>query len=189
MKKLVTNARLAAIVGTLTLLPGAVMMTLLFLGIEPPLGPLGDLLRAQPDGSTMLGISTAVVLGVVVVLPFLGVLAVAALRKQKAAVSDIGLAAGIGLLVVAPMMLLQTTVGRASYSSFPLFLFGLIWLLTTVFAAVAAPSVRAIRSGEGVLAHPGLLATKVLFLILIAVFWMGLVVDQMPCFVGVPNCD
>lgn len=23
----------------------------------------------------------------------------------------------------------------------------------------------------------------------IAVFWSGLVLDQMPCFLGVPNCD
>ena len=30
---------------------------------------------------------------------------------------------------------------------------------------------------------------KVVLLGLVAWYWIGLVIDQMPCFLGAPNCD
>ncbi len=33
------------------------------------------------------------------------------------------------------------------------------------------------------------LMPRVAIVVLIAWLWVGLVVDQMPCFLGVPNCD
>jgi hypothetical protein len=51
------------------------------------------------------------------------------------------------------------------------------------------PTARRVRAGNGgVAAHPETIGMLAL-LVLIAWFWVGLVDDQMPCFLGVPNCD
>lgn len=189
MKRFLSGSRFAAGIGVLTILPGALLMLLLFLGIEPPLGPLRDPLAAPPDGSTVLGIGSFVALGFIVVLPVIGIVVIGAVGKVGNPVYDIGVGAAIGTLAVLPFIALQMTLGRASYSQFPVPLFALLWLLPALFAVVAAPTVRAARGGESVLAKPGLLVSRVLFLVLIGIFWAGLVTDQMPCFVGMPNCD
>lgn len=68
-------------------------------------------------------------------------------------------------------------------------LFGLLWLLPTAFVALAAPIVRGARAGHGILANPAGILLRLLLLLLLAVAWTGLLIDQMPCFLGVPNCD
>lgn len=52
-----------------------------------------------------------------------------------------------------------------------------------------APMVREARAGNSLIANPFSLVLRVAVLILIAWLWIGSVVDQMPCFPGVPNCD
>jgi hypothetical protein len=42
---------------------------------------------------------------------------------------------------------------------------------------------------ERLLASPVALLLRITFLALILVFWVSLVNDQMPCFLGIPNCD
>jgi len=37
--------------------------------------------------------------------------------------------------------------------------------------------------------NPIRLLLKVVFMILIAGLWVGILLDQMPCFLGVLNCD
>lgn len=49
--------------------------------------------------------------------------------------------------------------------------------------------VREARAGNSLIANPFSLVLRVAVLILIAWLWIGSVVDQMPCFPGVPNCD
>ena len=39
------------------------------------------------------------------------------------------------------------------------------------------------------MAHPTNLLFRVAFLALIAIIWAGILIDQLPCFLGVPNCD
>jgi hypothetical protein len=39
------------------------------------------------------------------------------------------------------------------------------------------------------MANPINLLLRVAFLALIAWMWGGILIDQMPCFLGVPNCD
>jgi hypothetical protein len=68
-------------------------------------------------------------------------------------------------------------------------LLALIWLLTTAFVAALIPMLQSVRAGEDLLAHPLGLSIRVLLLALIAMMWAAIVVDQLPCFLGVPNCD
>jgi hypothetical protein len=95
-------------------------------------------------------------------------------------------AALVSTALVAPLLYLELRYG---YSDFPYPLFAILWLVPAVFVFAAVPLVRAIRAGESVLTHPVVLSLRVSILVLAALFWVAIVNDQMPCFLGVPNCD
>jgi hypothetical protein len=64
-------------------------------------------------------------------------------------------------------------------------------LLLCVLAGliVRGPMVQTIRSGGSLLAHPANLLLAVVIVAFIARLVIGLIVDQYPCWIGVPNCD
>ncbi len=95
----------------------------------------------------------------------------------------------ISTLLVLPFMVLEWVKRRAFQEEFPLPLFGLLWLLPVAFILLLTPVVRVIRVGKSLRGKPLLLFLRVVFLILIAMLWTSLLLDQMPCFLGVPNCD
>ncbi len=101
----------------------------------------------------------------------------------------IGVAAFISLILVAPFVFLELRYGSHNYSRFPIVLFGMLWALGTVFLITVAPIARTVRAGGSLLAHPVTLLFRLVFLVLIALMWGGIVNDQLPCFLGVPNCD
>ncbi|MGQ0604493.1 MAG: hypothetical protein ACT4QE_22665 [Anaerolineales bacterium] len=68
-------------------------------------------------------------------------------------------------------------------------LFGLLWLLPIAFIIILMPIVRDVRAGNTLTAQPILLLFRVVLLAVIAMFWGGILIDQFPCFIGVPNCD
>jgi len=127
MKLQFSNPKAAALLGLLGVLPGALFLPLLMLGIEPPLGPLKQLLSAPPDVPNVAG--TLVALALVVGLP-----------------------AAAGLLNLAPIA-------------------------------------RGLRAGSGLGAYPLNLLVAVAAVSLLALFAAGVIVDQYPCWIGVPNCD
>jgi hypothetical protein len=92
-------------------------------------------------------------------------------------------------LLVAPLIYLELHHAAKNYASFPYVLFAVLWLAPAAFLLTAASMLRAMRGGENVLARPAVFAISLAFLVLAAFFWAGLVNDQMPCFLGVPNCD
>jgi hypothetical protein len=59
-----------------------------------------------------------------------------------------------------------------------------------IFIALLMPIVRNLRqAGNSLMANPVGLLLRIVFLLLIAWMWASLLIDQMPCFLGVPNCD
>lgn len=72
---------------------------------------------------------------------------------------------------------------------------GQIISLTLISIPVAAgiiaggPIVRTLRVGGSLFAHPIHLIIVVVISFLFAAGLVGLIVDQWPCFIGVPNCD
>lgn len=94
----------------------------------------------------------------------------------------------IGFVLTLPFILLEI-LNRGLTSNFPLPLFGFLWLLPTIFTATLLPIVRYLRAGGGLLDHPLGLFSRLLVLFLIAALWMGVLADQIPCFLGIPNCD
>ena len=107
----------------------------------------------------------------------------------KPITADLKAAAVIGLILVFPFMLLEWVTRRDLPGSFPIPLFIFLWVLPVAFVVLIFPIVRTVRAGNSVTAKPLNLLLRVAFLILIAALWAGAFVDQLPCFVGVPNCD
>ena len=64
------------------------------------------------------------------------------------------------------------------------------WLLSVIaFVVTVAPIVRDARAGRGITTHPVNLALAIVILFFVGGFVVSLVVDQYPCWTGVPNCD
>jgi len=95
----------------------------------------------------------------------------------------------IGLLLVIPFMVMEVINTQDLNAIFNVPLYGFMWLLPMVFIAVLMPIVQNVRAGNSLMAKPVSLIISVAFLVLIALMWTTLIVDQMPCFLGVPNCD
>ena len=95
----------------------------------------------------------------------------------------------VSSILVLPFLILELVTRRSYDEVFPIPLFALLWLLPLSFTIVVMPILRALPGG----ATSGLprlrLIPRLLLLILIAWLWLGIVVDQMPCFLGVLNCD
>lgn len=98
--------------------------------------------------------------------------------------------AAVSFLLVAPLAVLEgVNTGGFTLYGFPTALFGALWLLGFVFLLLFMPVVNRFRSGMSITEHPVNFGVKAVAMILIAIVWVGLVNDQMPCFMGVPNCD
>lgn len=95
----------------------------------------------------------------------------------------------ISLVLVFPFIILELVNRRNFHEGFPIVLFGLMWLLPMIFIVTLMPVVRNVRAGNSIMANPIILLIRVVFLAFIVWMWFGIVIDQMPCFLGVPNCD
>jgi hypothetical protein len=95
----------------------------------------------------------------------------------------------ISLILVLPFMLLELVNRRTYHEGFPVVVFGLLWLLPIAFIVMLMPIVQTVRAGSSILAKPLTLVLRVALLVLVAWLWGGILIDQLPCFLGVPNCD
>jgi len=95
----------------------------------------------------------------------------------------------ISLFLVLPFMILELINLRSSQQGFPVVLFALMWLLTFAFILILMPIVRSLRGENRNLKNPITLLPNVVLLTLIAGILVSLIIDQMPCFLGIPNCD
>ena len=108
---------------------------------------------------------------------------------MKTFCGDFWLAASLGLLLVLPFVVLELMFGQTSYSDFPVPLFGSLWFLAAMLIAALAPMIQTLRTGGILLVNPLTLALRIALIGVIAAFFFGLIEDQMPCFLGAPNCD
>ncbi len=105
--------------------------------------------------------------------------------------STFAAAAVISTVLVAPLLFLdlrQHTLTSPRPSDYAA-LFGLLWVLPVAFVMIVMPVGRAFRSGDTLLRRPSALAVRIVLLVLVAAMWLRVVSDQMPCFMGIPNCD
>ena len=95
----------------------------------------------------------------------------------------------ISSIVVLPFILLESINGRNSYGMFPFALFAVMWLLLLSFLALMTTMLRSASTAHPQTSNPIRLWSGFVLLILIGWLWVVIVMDQMPCFLGVPNCD
>lgn len=103
---------------------------------------------------------------------------------------DLGVAAIISFILVLPLAILEAlnnTITKENVVGL-LLLFGVLWLLPTAFIVILMSVLRSAR-GQRLMAHPITLSLKIVFLALIAMVWGWGLMDQLPCFFGIPNCD
>ena len=110
---------------------------------------------------------------------------------MKSIITTLGSAALISFILVLPFAILEFMFNTINKQNAPglIVLFGLLWLLPMAFITILVPIVRTVRAGNSILASPISLLFRVAFLALIAMMWGGIIIDQLPCFIGVPNCD
>ena len=108
---------------------------------------------------------------------------------MKNTIADFKPASLIGFLVVLPLIILELVNGQDLNLGFPTALFFMLWLLPVLFTITLLPIIRTMQSGENILTHPTLLLLRVIFMAFITLMWINIIIDQMPCFMGVPNCD
>lgn len=70
-----------------------------------------------------------------------------------------------------------------------LILFGAFLLLLVAFFVCSRPILRNIRAGKSIAADPILLLLAISILTIIIIIVGGIILDQYPCWIGVPNCD
>ena len=86
-------------------------------------------------------------------------------------------------ILVVPLMILEIVNGS---EDFPFVLFTILWVLPLVFVLNLQSTIQNVKAGE--YRKVRILLSAVL-LILLAFLWAVIVLDQIPCFLGVPNCD
>ena len=90
----------------------------------------------------------------------------------------------VSSLLLAPFVILESVTTRGFARGFPAALFIFMWVLGLSFVGI----LHSVAAGRRP-APNFMLVLKGGALILIAWMWVTLVIDQMPCFLGVPNCD
>lgn len=95
----------------------------------------------------------------------------------------------ISLILVLPFISLELTNRRNFHEDFPISLFVILWLLPMAATLILMPIVRNMQAKNRVKTDPIGLLLRVAFLIPIVWLWVGIILDQMPCFLGVQYCD
>lgn len=101
---------------------------------------------------------------------------------------SLGTPALVSAGLVLPFVVLQSMNRRGSDDDFPVTVFVLMWLLAFLFAVISAPIVRGLSARRSAPAVR-LVLPRAALLIFIAWLLVSLTADQLPCFLGVPNCD
>lgn len=90
--------------------------------------------------------------------------------------------------LVLPFMILEWINRRGLPEGFPVALFGVMWVLPFSFTLISTPIVRSLSARSRDLVAR-LVLPRAILLIFIAWLWVSITADQLPCFLGVPNCD
>ena len=96
----------------------------------------------------------------------------------------------IGLLTVIPFVILEgiNTNGFRVYG-FPTALYAFMWALAFVAVRSGREIIASLRRLDRSISGPAKLVLSSAVLLIAVTLWSSLIVDQSPCFMGVPNCD
>ena len=95
----------------------------------------------------------------------------------------------LSLVFVLPFAVMELVNRRVFHESFPFSLFIMLWLLPFIFFLILTPILQRVREGRRPMENPVDLVFGMIVMLFVAVMWVNLLADQMPCFLGVLNCD
>ena len=110
---------------------------------------------------------------------------------MKSPFANVRIAAITGVTILLPLAFLQFWLNTVTRQDLPdlAVLFGLLWILSTAFILIIIPLAPMIRARKILLAKPFSLFLRLAASVAIVTMWIGIVIDQLPCFLGIPNCD
>jgi hypothetical protein len=172
----------------------AALGSLLFTGLMVSLSFLSKSETRSAEGATLLlDFFRSWLILSLVLTPIVSGLRTKEPKSVKQWLIPVGTAALLGLLLIAPLAWMEWSNNPRIQSGefkFPFTLFFGLWLMPTIIFLAATPIVHRLRAGESMLVHPIALLLRVAFMAFMALGWVFLVRDQMPCFLGgVPGCD
>ena len=95
----------------------------------------------------------------------------------------------ISAILVVPFVALELVNRRAFHEEFPFLLFTFMSLHSLLIVLLLTPALRRLRAERNLSAlRPGHWAGLALAALLIFAY-ASVIIDQLPCFLGVPNCD
>jgi len=110
-------------------------------------------------------------------------------QAAPGALKSFGTSLLISSTLVAPFIVLQLVNRRAFHEELPFVLFTFMSLHSLLIVLLVTPALRCLRSERRLraltLGHWAGLALSAF----LTVAYVNVVIDQLPCFLGVPNCD
>lgn len=96
---------------------------------------------------------------------------------------------GLGFVATAPFFILELINRPPIITDLPVALFVMMWITASIAVLTFRQVLRSGPAKPVLTAHNAVLILSLVVSIVTASIWIGLVNDQMPCFLGVPNCD
>ena len=91
--------------------------------------------------------------------------------------------------LVVPFLALELIARRACAEEFPTVLFAFLSIHAFLIVVTLGPALRQLRAGRRISnLGPGGWAGLLIGILLVLVY-VNLLIDQWPCFMGIPNCD
>ncbi len=107
------------------------------------------------------------------------------LRTLKTSVASLLISA----IFVVPFVVLQLVNRRTFEENFPFMLFTFMSLNSLLVVLLLTPALRRFRAARSLRALKLTHWAGLLLGVFLGSVYAGVVIDQLPCFLGVPNCD
>ena len=104
-------------------------------------------------------------------------------------INNLRVPAIISSLLLLPLLILELINQPGFQEAFPIYLFVILWLLPVIFTFTLISLMYNLRGGQSIKDNLTGFLLKVAIIILAAGLWVAIILDQMPCFLGIPNCD
>lgn len=95
----------------------------------------------------------------------------------------------VSVALVVPFAILELITRRGYNEEFPFTLFAFMSVLSLVIVTLITPVLRRIRADRSLGALTIAEWAVILLIAVLGYAYVSVVIDQLPCFLGVPNCD
>lgn len=95
----------------------------------------------------------------------------------------------LGIVSTLPFAFLEIVNGTKYGNAFPIGIFTILFITSLLFWFVFELITKSKKVENGNLKKIAVFVFRVLLLICLLVLFVNIIIDQWPCFMGMPNCD